>query len=171
MKKIFAILMVLVFALSVVAGCGSEKAEQTPAKVSASTAATKKDSNKKAEQTERQNKSANIRENGEYTDKDSVAAYINTYKKLPSNFITKKEAEKLGWKKNGTLDKVAPGKSIGGDHFGNFEKQVPSKDGRKWKECDINYKKGNRGKYRIVFSNDGLIYYSDDHYKTFSKLY
>jgi guanyl-specific ribonuclease Sa len=69
------------------------------------------------------------------------------------------------------LDKVAPGKSIGGDHFGNFEHQVPDKKGRHWKECDIDYVKGNRGPKRIVFSDDGLVYYSGSHYRDFVKLY
>ena len=71
----------------------------------------------------------------------------------------------------GTLDKVAPGKSIGGDKFGNYEKILPVKKGRVYRECDIDYQKGNRNAKRIVYSNDGLIYYTGDHYKTFTKLY
>ena len=112
-----------------------------------------------------------IDENGSYTSKDDVALYIHTYKKLPKNFITKKEARKLGWRSKGTLDQVAPGKSIGGDRFGNFEKQLPIEPGRHYTECDIDYIKGRRGPKRIVFSNDGAIYYCGDHYKTFEKLY
>lgn len=106
-----------------------------------------------------------------YTDKDHVAAYIHIYKKLPPNYITKAEARKLGWKEKGTLDQVAPGKSIGGDRFGNYEKILPDAPGRSWKECDIDYVRGNRNAKRICFSNDGLIYYSASHYKDFEKLY
>lgn len=112
-----------------------------------------------------------ISKTGSYTTKDDVALYLHTYKKLPSNFITKKEAQKLGWdNKKGNLDQIAPGKSIGGDHFGNYEDQLPDAKGRSWKECDINYTGGYRGGERIVFSSDGLIYYSKDHYQNFKEL-
>ena len=112
-----------------------------------------------------------VDKNGSYTDKDHVAAYIHQYNKLPGNYITKAQATKLGWKTKGTLDQVAPGKSIGGDHFGNFEGLLPKKAGRTYTECDIDYRKGNRGAKRIVFSNDGLIFYSPSHYKDFERLY
>ena len=112
-----------------------------------------------------------IDENGTYTSKDDVALYINTYGKLPSNFITKKEAKKLGWE-GGSLEEYAPGKSIGGDYFGNYEELLPEKKGREYHECDIDTKgKKKRGAKRIIYSNDGLIYYTDDHYKTFTLLY
>ncbi len=111
-------------------------------------------------------------EKGHYNTKDEVAMYIAAYKKLPGNFITKAQAEKLGFDNRAhTLDKVAPGKSIGGDHFGNYESQLPAADGRKYRECDIDYRSGVRGVKRIVFSSDGLIYYTGDHYKTFERLY
>ena len=61
--------------------------------------------------------------------------------------------------------------SIGGDHFGNYEGLLPDADGRKWKECDVNYSGGYRGAERLVFSNDGLIYYTKDHYESFEKMY
>lgn len=61
--------------------------------------------------------------------------------------------------------------SIGGDHFGNYEGQLPEAKGRSYKECDIDYEGGYRGGIRIIFSNDGLIYYTDDHYNTFTLLY
>jgi len=112
-----------------------------------------------------------IDEDGIYDSKDEVALYIHTYGHLPSNYITKKEAEALGWQ-GGSLSDYAPGKCIGGGHFGNYEGILPDKPGREWTECDIdtlNYK--SRGSRRIVFSNDGLIYYSGDHYKTFELLY
>ena len=112
-----------------------------------------------------------ISKEGAYYSKEDVALYIHTYGKLPSNFITKKEAEALGWT-GGSLDPYAPGKCIGGDVFGNREGILPTKKGRTYYECDIDTKgKKSRGAKRIVFSNDGLIYYTDDHYETFTLLY
>lgn len=112
-----------------------------------------------------------IDESGTYTSKDDVALYIHTYAHLPSNYITKKEAQAAGWKDKGTLDKVCPGKSIGGDKYGNYEGLLPDAGGRKYFECDIDYVKGNRNAKRIIYSNDGLIYYTDDHYASFTQLY
>lgn len=115
--------------------------------------------------------SAVIDENGSYTSKDDVALYIHVYGHLPSNFITKKEAEKLGWS-GGSLEPYAPGKCIGGDRFGNYEGLLPRKTGRSYTECDIDtLGQKSRGAKRIVFSNDGLIYYTDDHYASFTLLY
>ena len=114
---------------------------------------------------------AAIDEDGEYTTKEDVALYIHTYGHLPSNFITKKQAEALGWT-GGSLEPYAPGKSIGGGYFGNYEGLLPEAKGRKWTECDINTRgKKSRGAERIVFSNDGLIYYTGDHYESFTLLY
>lgn len=112
-----------------------------------------------------------IDEDGAYTTKDDVALYIHTYGKLPKNFITKKEAQALGWE-GGSLEPYAPGMCIGGNYFGNYEGLLPEKDGREYTECDIDtLGKSSRGAKRIVFSNDGLIYYTDDHYETFELLY
>ncbi|MDE6964621.1 MAG: ribonuclease [Lachnospiraceae bacterium] len=110
-------------------------------------------------------------ENGSYTTKDDVARYIYFYGHLPSNFITKKEAEKLGWP-GGSLEPYAPGMCIGGNRFGNYEGLLPEKEGRTYTECDIDTLGAEkRGAKRIVFSNDGLIYYTEDHYETFELLY
>lgn len=112
-----------------------------------------------------------IDENGAYTTKQEVAFYIYTYGHLPSNFITKKEAESLGWS-GGSLEPYAPGKCIGGNRFGNYEGILPEKEGRQYTECDIDTLGAEkRGAKRIVFSNDGLIYYTEDHYETFELLY
>ncbi len=112
-----------------------------------------------------------ISEDGEYTTKEDVALYIHLYGHLPSNFVTKKEAQSQGWK-GGSLEKYFPGCSIGGDVFGNREGLLPKKDGRKYYECDIDTKGAkSRGAKRIVFSNDGLVYYTDDHYESFTLLY
>lgn len=113
-----------------------------------------------------------INEEGIYTTPEDVALYIHTYNKLPLNFMTKKEAIELGWNSDeGNLWEVTDQMSIGGDVFGNREGKLPKKDGRKWYECDVNYEGGYRGAERIVFSNDGLIYYTDDHYETFIRIY
>lgn len=109
-----------------------------------------------------------IDEDGSYTTKEDVALYIHTYGKLPSNFITKKQAEKLGWN-GGSLEPYAPGKCIGGGRFGNYEGILP--DGN-YKECDIDtLGKKKRGAKRLIYSDDGRIYYTDDHYETFTQLY
>ena len=108
---------------------------------------------------------------GEYTGAEEVALYLHLYKHLPGNFITKKKAQSLGWS-GGSLEPYAPGKSIGGDKFGNREGLLPKKEGRVYYECDIGTKgKSSRGSKRIVWSNDGLIYYTEDHYESFERLY
>lgn len=118
------------------------------------------------------NQNIKVKEKGNYTDKERVAMYIHTYGHLPPNYITKAEAQKLGWNSSaGNLRKVAPGKSIGGDKFGNYEGQLPKEKKRKYYECDIDYGGGKRNAKRIIFSNDGLIFYTGDHYKTFQQLY
>lgn len=110
-------------------------------------------------------------EDGSYTTKEDVALYIHTYGHLPPNFMTKKEAEAAGWS-GGALDRVVPGMCIGGDRFGNYEGLLPKAKGRQWTECDINTLGAkSRGPERIVFSNDGLIYYTPDHYESFELLY
>lgn len=112
-----------------------------------------------------------IDEDGEYNSKDDVALYIYTYGHLPKNYVTKNEAREKGWE-GGSLEDYFPGCSIGGDSFGNREGNLPTKKGRKYTECDIDTKgKKSRGAKRIVFSNDGLIYYTEDHYETFELLY
>ena len=112
-----------------------------------------------------------IDEDGWYYSKDEVALYIYTYGKLPENFITKSEAQNLGWT-GGTVENYKEGAAIGGDKFGNREGLLPKKNGRQYYECDIDTKgKGSRGAKRIVFSNDGLIYYTGDHYESFELLY
>ena len=113
-----------------------------------------------------------VSEDGEYISKDEVAFYLHEYGRLPGNYITKKEAQELGWdNKKGNLSEAAPGKSIGGSHFGNYEKALPEKKGRKYYECDLEYQGGYRGAKRLVYSNDGLIFYTEDHYQTFEQLY
>ena len=107
-----------------------------------------------------------------YSDKDHVALYIHLYGWLPPNYITKSQAEALGWKAGKSLWNYASGKSIGGDVFSNREGRLPKKSGRTYYECDIDYNGSkSRNSKRIVFSNDGLIFYTSDHYETFTQLY
>lgn len=106
------------------------------------------------------------------TDPQQIVNYLGKYGKLPENFITKKEARDLGWdSRYNYVGDVAPGKSIGGDRFGNYEGQLPSKKGRTWYECDANYGGKKRGPERILFSSDGLYYYTNDHYRTFTQMF
>ena len=112
-----------------------------------------------------------VTENGWYDTLEEVAIYLTEYDRLPENFITQNEAKALGWQSNrGNLWDVAYGYSIGGDRFGNYEGLLPDAKGRRWTECDIGFEGGYRGSERIVFSNDGLLYYTDDHYETFDEI-
>ena len=114
---------------------------------------------------------ATVARDGEYTSKDDVALYIRTYKgALPRNFITKGEARALGWT-GGPLEPFAPGKSIGGDRFGNYERPLPQLNGGFYKECDIDTRGRPRGAKRLVFTPKGQrIYYTVDHYRTFKEV-
>lgn len=114
---------------------------------------------------------ATLDEDGSYTSKEDLALYIHTFGHLPPNFITKKEAQAAGWN-GGSLERVLPGMCIGGDYFGNYEGQLPKAKGRRWTECDVDTLGArSRGAKRIIFSNDGLIYYTPDHYESFELLY
>lgn len=114
---------------------------------------------------------AQLDRDGSYTTKDDVALYIHLYGELPANFITKEQAWELGWE-NGSLEPYAPGKCIGGSRFRNLEGSLPKREGRIYRECDIDtLGASSRGAKRLVYSDDGLIYYTADHYKTFELLY
>ncbi len=91
--------------------------------------------------------------------------------RLPDYYIGKKQARKSGWRDwKGNLDDVLPGKMIGGDIYGNKEGKLPSAPGRVWYEADINYGSGYRNRERILFSSDGLIFVTYDHYQTFYEI-
>lgn len=106
-----------------------------------------------------------------YYSKDEVALYLHDFGHLPDNYMTKKEAKKLGWS-GGSLEKFAPGKVIGGDRFGNYEGLLPDDKGQKYYECDIDtLGKKKRGAKRIIWGDDGSIYYTEDHYESFELLY
>ena len=106
------------------------------------------------------------------TDPQQIVNYLAIYGELPENFITKSEAKKLGWdSRYNYVGEVAPGKSIGGDRFSNYEGLLPEKKGRTWYECDANYRGKKRGAERVLFSSDGLYFYTDDHYASFTQMY
>lgn len=109
-------------------------------------------------------------EDGVFTDPQEVARYLAAYGTLPQNYITKREAEALGWDASReNLDEAAPGKSIGGGTFGNYEGRLPEGN---WYECDVNYAGGYRGAERLIYAEGGqTIYYTRDHYETFTQLY
>ena len=112
-----------------------------------------------------------VSEDGIYDSRDQVALYLHLYGHLPSNYITQKQAKALGWT-GGGLEPYAPGKCRGGDRFGNYEGLLPNAKGRKYYECDIDSLGARRrNAKRIVWSNDGLIYYTPDHYESFELLY
>lgn len=183
--RIIALFMVIcAMTLSLMTGCVKRKSPvrttETTASVTETTASvttkasetTKETSEETASASaEKTEQKAQIDENGTYDSAKDVALYIHTYNKLPPNYITKKEAKALGWN-GGSLEDYAPGKCIGGDRYGNYEGLLPEKKGRHYTECDIGtLGKSSRGAKRIVFSNDGLIYYTKDHYKTFTLMY
>lgn len=192
MKRIAALCIMLGLLLFLLAGCGSKSeqpaGQQTQQAVENAVGSTDAQQQEiedaaesadpeqqtvenTAENTGQEQQAADaqaIGENGSYTSREDVALYLHTYGKLPSNFITKKEAKSLGWE-GGSLEPYAPGKCIGGDRFGNYEGALP--DGS-YHECDIGtLGKSSRGAKRIVYSDDGRIYYTDDHYETFEQLY
>ena len=112
-----------------------------------------------------------ITEDGWYYSAPEVALYLYTYGHLPDNYITKEEARDLGWE-GGSVEVYAPGCAIGGDEFGNREGLLPEETGRVYYECDIDTNgQPERGAKRIVYSNDGLVYYTEDHYESFMAIY
>ena len=151
MKKILSILLVLAMLLAM-AGCLVHLPLDT-------------------EPTHQSTTVSPLDEHGSYTTKEDVGLFLHIYGRLPDNFMTKSEARKLGWQ-SGSLDRYAPGCCIGGDVFGNREGLLPKKDGRIYYECDIDTMGGgSRGAKRIVYSNDGLVYYTSDHYGSFTLMY
>ena len=101
-----------------------------------------------------------------------IADYLFAHGELPGNFITKQEAMDLGWDSSRNyVSDAAPGKSIGGDRFGNYEGKLPKVKGRKYYECDCNYRGGKRGAERLIYSSDGHVWYTADHYETFTELF
>ena len=158
------LILIMVFALGVLAGCGKKTGDETAATVTTRTEEVK--TGAEADDETAPGGEAVVSEDGTYDSKEDVAAYIVAFGKLPSNYITKDEARSMGWS-GGSVEKYAPGKCIGGDRFGDYEGKLP--DGE-YRECDIDtigYK--DRGSRRLVFS-DEEIYYTHDHYRHFEKV-
>ena len=167
-KQLTAWLLALVMLFSLV-GCGTDAPVQDETNLPQQEQQDVQ--NAPSEDADMPDETAQIDEDASYTTKDDVALYIHTYGHLPDNFITKKDAQALGWP-GGSLEPYAPGKCIGGSRFGNYEGLLSEADGRTYTECDIDtLGADSRGAKRIVFSNDGLIYYTEDHYKSFELLY
>lgn len=166
-KRLLALLMLLTVLLTpVLSGCSQDEFDTAAGVLFA----VLEDTSGSADETSELSQDEKVLDpNGSYTDEEDVAAYLNIYGELPENFITKNEAKALGWDSSkGNLQEVAPGKSIGGDRFGNYEEKLPEGN---WKECDVNYHGGFRGGERLVFSDKGDIYYTNDHYETFEQMY
>ena len=169
MKKILSLLCVLLTAFTLIAGCDADMTiGDTPNSQSAMTDPAEIGKHDVSQEALEKAKEL-VDKDGVYVTPAMVAAYIDTFNKLPQNFITKKEAQQLGWNssKNHVSD-VAPDKSIGGDRFGNYENKLPKGN---YRECDINYTGGKRGAERIIYDNDGDVYYTNDHYNTFTQLF
>ena len=113
-----------------------------------------------------------VEKTGPIIEPQAIADYIFVHGTLPDNFITKKEAQALGWdsSRNDVSD-VAPGKSIGGDYFGNYEGRLPVEQGVEYHEADCWYTGGKRNAYRVIYSNQGRVWYTEDHYETFTELF
>ncbi|MDE6433431.1 MAG: hypothetical protein K2L07_04310 [Lachnospiraceae bacterium] len=96
---------------------------------------------------------------------------------LPSNYITKSQARAMGWSEGKALNNYAPGKAIGGDVFANTNSVLPSANGRVWYEADVGIdytmsrSNAKNPAYRILYSNDGLIYGTYDHYNTVFQIF
>lgn len=103
-----------------------------------------------------------------YYDVENVVLYLEAYDELPPNYITKEDANELGWT-GGSVENYMDGGAIGGDRFGNYEGLLPKADGRVYTECDIDTDGyASRGSRRLVYSNDGLYFYTADHYESFT---
>ena len=169
-KKLFALAALLLAGLLVLAGCGQP--ETVPGGVPAPTEFLKVVTAEPAGAPEAEAADPPEEEAGPVTEPQAIADYLFKHGELPENFITKEEAQDLGWDSSRNyVSDVAPGKSIGGDRFGNYEGQLPKAKGRKFFECDANYTGGKRGAERIVYSSDGRVWYTKDHYGTFEELF
>lgn len=102
------------------------------------------------------------------TAEKTVISYVKQNHQLPDYYITKNEARRQGWNPSkGNLCDVLPGKAIGGDKFNNREGSLPK--GEKYFEADVNYNCKNRNADRIIFTKNGDVYLTKNHYKSFEK--
>ena len=175
-KKCLLVLWAILLFVSL-AGCQSTSTKGPAERPSSNTAISKEDTVANRVQKDQAANATGIirvqvKMGKSYSTRDEVASYIFEFHTLPPNYITKTEARKLGWDNSkGNLWQVTNQKSIGGDRFGNLEGRLPKANGRQYYECDIDYFGGYRSAKRIIYSNDGLVFYTDDHYNTFKQLY
>ena len=187
-KRISAFLLALLWAL-VLSACGAPASDATPAadtqppassteepsappETAAQTATEEPSTPPEVAPTETQTPAPAVSEDGWYDSKEEVALYLHLYGHLPDNYVTKQEAEAKGWTGGSVEPYTGEGTAIGGSRFGNYEGLLPKAAGRTYTECDIGtVGKTSRGAKRLVFSNDGLIYYTEDHYESFELLY
>lgn len=136
--------------------------------ISQSTATISKNENTNFNEAVKPEASLNSNKIDELTSENLVINYVKTNQKLPDYYITKSEARKQGWvASKGNLCEVLPGRAIGGDHFSNREKTLPS--GEQYYEADVNYNCGRRNADRIVFTKNGDVWLTKNHYKSFEK--
>ncbi|ASY30285.1 ribonuclease [Taylorella equigenitalis] len=109
---------------------------------------------------------ANLKNNLDSNQVIEIVRNLDEEGTLPNYYVTKREARALGWTPGRAFNEIEnlKGKSIGGDHFGDFEKRLPR--GR-WKEADLEYKGEKRNAKRILFNNNGRKFVTIDHYETF----
>ena len=188
-KRIFAFLLVLVLALALTA-CGAPAAGASAGPDGQSSAATRRPSAPVETQSpaeaktpapqetetpappETESPAPALPEDGRYNSKEEVALYLHLYGRLPDNYVTKEEAQAKGWTGGSVERYTGEGTAIGGSRFGNYEGLLPKAQGRTYSECDIGtVGTSSRGAKRLVYSNDGLIYYTGDHYESFELLY
>ena len=154
---------------------GSPAEEQTPAAPARPETPSEESQNEEPPEpqpAEEEEESASLPEDGWYSSKEEVALYLHLYGRLPGNFVTKAEAQAAGWTGGNVEQYTGEGTALGGSRFGNYEELLPKAEGRTYQECDIDtVGASSRGAKRIVFSNDGLIYYTEDHYESFELLY
>lgn len=147
----------------------SEEAPETP---SSDTISSAPEDPASPESSQPEEAPSSVTEDGWYNTKEEVAEYLHLYQRLPGNYKTKKEAQAAGWSGGSVERYTGEGTAIGGDRFGNREGLLPKAKDRQYTECDIDtVGKKSRGAKRIIFSNDGLVYYTEDHYNTFELLY
>lgn len=174
MKNWRRIFLLFLFSLLLFTSCANNKEDISKSEIKQDEL--KKDINKEEplEKDDDENifiKSVEIKKDRPYFNLEEVVSYLLKEKSLPKNYLKKNQALNLGWDaKKGNLWDVTDKGVIGGDKFGNREGILPKKKGRQYFEADIDYSGGKRNAKRIVYSNDGLIYYTDDHYKSFRKV-
>ena len=163
--KLIIVLLLVLIAVRFVKSCSQKKSTYpNQHKEQPAVKNIQRESNKPGEQ----NNTGDNTSIDELTKELVVVAYVKQNHQLPNYYIRKKEARKSGWNPaEGNLCEVLPGRAIGGDFFTNREGHLPEKSGRTWYEADLNYDCAHRNADRLLFSNDGLVFVTKDHYKTF----